>query len=568
LGMLLTTSVKPCFKWLSLAFIIAFASLGLCEVKEALRPTSLLLLQPRTAPADSEAQDAFVESLKEVLKAKLKCEVVSFTPTLPGIQLALREGRITHREVSLPHAFNNFRSLLKCLGMKVGMWVRVASVEASKKPAINRITAIELTIVPVVGDASSELIDVEKARAEEAVAIEEGKGTKQRKPKVESIPYGQLFINTILRRLKALLIALSSDYEEPTVLGEDEFAGLIAEAKGLLKSGKLEEAASILRKLAMANPGVPSIYIELGDVYERMKRFTDALLEYERATRVDAKNVEAWYRLAKLNYELGRVEDAWGAVNELLNLSQNNANHFLLAARVARQRASRIAKVAGMRMATEMQNIAKHYYQRALELEYNEDIAVEAAQCVLEMGGANAKKNAVELLRAFLSKADQDKPPLKALSMCLQLLTQMRQLDEAYGVFKQVMKDEPKREWLRQIPYELLGEILDARWAQVYGQVASLLENFWKGLISREDAYEELSWLSSDAERIAAMARELEPPQQLKQAHDRRLLCYDLFSQAIAVAKLYIETGDAIQQRRAYLLMQNAYTEWKALRKM
>jgi hypothetical protein len=64
------------------------------------------------------------------------------------------------------------------------------------------------------------------------------------------------------------------------------------------------------------------------------------------------------------------------------------------------------------------------------------------------------------------------------------------------------------------------------------------------------------------------MARELEPPQQLKQAHDRRLLCYDLFSQAIAVAKLYIETGDAIQQRRAYLLMQNAYTEWKALRKM
>jgi len=547
---------------------VFLSSLGVGEPKEPLRPTSLLLLQPRTAPADGEAQNAFVEALKEALKAKLKCEVVSFTPTLPGIQLALREGRITHREVSLPHVFNNFRSLLKCLGMKVGMWVRVASVEASKKPAINRITAIELAIVPVVGNAFSELIDVEKARAEEAASVEEGKGAKQRKPKVESIPHGQLFINTVLRRLKTTLIALSSDYEEPTALGEDELAGLIAEAKGLSKSGKLEEAAAILRKLAMANPGVSSIYIELGDVYERMKRFTDALLEYERATRVDAKNIEAWYRLARLNYELGRIEDAWRAVSELLNLSQNNANHFLLAARVARQRASRIAKVAGIRMATEMRNIAKHYYKMALDLEYSEDIAVEAAQCVLEMGGANAKKNAVELLQSFLSKADQDKPPLKALSMCLMLLIQMRQLDEAYGIFKQVMKDEPKKEWLRQIPYELLGEILDARWAQVYGQVASLLENFWKGLISREDAYEELSWLSSDAEKIAAMARELEPPQRLKQVHDRRLLCYDLFSQAIAVAKLYIETGDAIQQRRVYLLMQNAYTEWKALRKM
>ncbi|MCS7253572.1 MAG: hypothetical protein RMK18_01510 [Armatimonadota bacterium] len=543
--------------------MITLTVLCLKGLTNAAGSSAILLLQPRTAPADGAAQEALLKALNEASKTKLQCELISFTPVLPGIQLALRDGRITHREVSSPH--KNIQTLLKCLGMPVGMWVRVAEINASVKSMANRITAVEVSIATPTGDTVSEFIDADKAKMEELAALESERGRSKRKvkPKVEGIPSMQLFVNAIVRRIKAALDTASLE-ENKALPTEDEFAQLLSKARMLLKEGKLEEAAALYRKLAMLSPGIASLYVELGEVYERMKRFNDALIEYERATRVDRKCVDAWRRLAELQYSLGRVEDAWHSVQELINLSPDNARHLLLAARVARLRSSRLGRINGT-IAIEMRNIARHYYQRAIELEPNEEVAIEASEFILEVQRTNGRRSAVELLRAFLSRAKDDKLPLKALSMCLSLLIQMNQLDEAYGVFKRVLGDEPDENLLRQMPYELVGEMLDARWAQVYEQVNSLLSNFWRKLISREDALEELSWLSSDAERIAAMARKLEPPEKMRRSHDRRLLCYDLFSQAIAVAKLYIETGDPIHQRRAYLLMQNAYSEWKAL---
>jgi len=524
---------------------------------------AVLLLQPRTAPADGAAQEALLKALSEALKTKLRCELVPFTPVLPGIQLAIRDGRITHREVSSPH--KNVQALLKCMGMQVGMWVRAANIDASAKSMANRITGIEVTIVTVNANTTSEFIDVEKARAEELAAQGDERKRSERKvkSKVESMPSMQLFVNAIARRLKAALDASSLNEGATLPSEEDEFAQLVVRARKLAKDGNLEEAAGLYRKLTMLSPGVASLYVELGEVYERMKRFNDALIEYERATRVDQKNVDAWRKLAELQYNLGRVEEAWRSVQELISLSPNSAAHLLLAARIARLRSTRVGRIDGT-VAIEMRNIARHYYQQALELEPNEEVAVEAAEFI-EAQRTSGKRGAVELLRSFLSRAKGDKPPIKALSMCLRLLIQMNQLDEAYGIFKEALGDEPKEELLRQMPYELVGEVFDARWAQVYNQVVSLLDTFGRRLISREDALEELSWLSSDAERIAAMARKLEPSREMKQLHDKRLLCYDLFSQAIVVAKLYIDTGDPIHQRRAYLLMQNAYAEWKAL---
>lgn len=555
-------------KFAAVAFTaIALVLLDLNEAVCEASSNAVLFLQPRAAPADSDAQEALMKALSEALKVKLKCEVVSFTPVLPSIQLALRDGRITHREISSPHVIKNFQALLKCLGMKVGMWVRVAIIDASAKSVANRISAIELTVVPVTGDAKSELIDIEKVRGEELAAIgsEQVRSKRKVKPKVEGMPSMQLFVNAILRRLKAAFDALPVEGGERP-FDEDGYAQLLSKARELANGDKFEEAAALYRKLTMLNPGVASLYVELGEVYERMKRMTDALIEYERATRVEPKCIDAWYHLAELQYRTGRIEDAWRSVQELIELSPNSARHLLLAARIARHRSSRFRSLDGT-VAIEMRNIAMHYYQRSIEYEPNEYVVIEAAEFMLDMQKADARRNAVELLRSFLARVKGEKPPLKALSMCLSLLIQMNQLDEAYGIFKQFIGDEPNETLLRSMPYELVSEMLDVRWAQIYGQVSTLLDNFWRGLISREDALEELTWLSSDAERIAAMARKLNPPSGMKRNHDRRLLCYDLFSQAIAVAKLYIETGDPIHQRRTYLLMQNACNEWRALHK-
>ncbi|HID06453.1 MAG TPA: tetratricopeptide repeat protein [Armatimonadetes bacterium] len=569
----------PCYSVIFVVTLIAnsMQALGVRDAKAKAKANApvtapqvlILLLEPRAAPVDDDAQEALVRNFKEAIKTQLKGEVISFTPILPSIQRAMQEHRLTRRQVASPYEPSNFKHILRVLGASIGLWMRVAEVDEKAKRVDDRITQVEVHIVPSRGEGSSELIDIEQLRAEAQSALDDGKRAKKRmrskkRRKRSSATHVQLFVTALIKRIQqAVATSPSGDDAGEETTDSSNLADALARARALAKQRKWEDAATIYRKLIRQNPDNTMLYIELGQLYENARRLTDAVLEYERATRVDPKCVEAWRRLAMLQYKRQRAIEALRAALTLIALAPDDSQHYFIAARAARLRAVQLSRVYAGWDVMELQRRAQEYYRKALELNPDDtNIVAEAVEYLIEL---HKRDEALKLLRQHISRS---KSTPRLLALCLTLLTGMNRYDEAYGVLKQALGDPAKEQLLKSLPFEPVIKTLDSHWVQVFNETVRLLENFAEGLISREDAQEELDWLSDDAERTAAIARKLTPPVAHRRSHEHRLLSYELFSQAVSVTLLYIESGDSLHLRRAYLLYENARAEWRTAQRL
>ena len=112
------------------------------------------------------------------------------------------------------------------------------------------------------------------------------------------------------------------------------------------KEGRLDEAASIYRKILRDHGGSATLFFNLGNILYQ-QRMPDAAAErFDDAVRCDASNASAWYNLGSVLANLGRCREAVLALQEAVNLKPDFANaHFNLALALERVAEWRKAQV-------------------------------------------------------------------------------------------------------------------------------------------------------------------------------------------------------------------------------
>jgi cytochrome c-type biogenesis protein CcmH/NrfG len=86
-----------------------------------------------------------------------------------------------------------------------------------------------------------------------------------------------------------------------------------------------QKAAPLLEKLK-GDPNNSGLLTEIGNIYKATHQFTDAAGYYDRALRVDPKNVPIRIEMASCMYYNGDVDGAIGQLQQSLRYQPNDAN--------------------------------------------------------------------------------------------------------------------------------------------------------------------------------------------------------------------------------------------------
>ena len=107
------------------------------------------------------------------------------------------------------------------------------------------------------------------------------------------------------------------------------------EVLNLLKENKLEEAQNKISALLKKNPNEPEYY-NLQALFETLKKDTTAAQQsYEKAIKLDPKNILAHLGSAKLALDGGQLDKAKEYANKALAINDKTINAYLLLADIA-----------------------------------------------------------------------------------------------------------------------------------------------------------------------------------------------------------------------------------------
>ena len=99
----------------------------------------------------------------------------------------------------------------------------------------------------------------------------------------------------------------------------------------LFEEGREDEALVYLKKAEKADRSAPGLYVKLGDVYRKMKRWPDAERSYQKALKIDSENSEAHLGLSQcFLYARRNRKTAESALASLGLRYHNPRGHFVL----------------------------------------------------------------------------------------------------------------------------------------------------------------------------------------------------------------------------------------------
>lgn len=84
---------------------------------------------------------------------------------------------------------------------------------------------------------------------------------------------------------------------------------------------KLYESSPDVGKLSQS---IADAHFYLGEIYDILNRTDDALAEYQQATKLDPKYVEAWFEMGTINYNRGNYAEAVNNYKEVTRLKNDN----------------------------------------------------------------------------------------------------------------------------------------------------------------------------------------------------------------------------------------------------
>ena len=131
-----------------------------------------------------------------------------------------------------------------------------------------------------------------------------------------------------------------------------------------LSLGELDEGLTALLRAEQVNPGNPSIYIQIGDIYARMRRWDDARIAYEKAIAADKDNALAYQGLSSVYRRLGQnqetVDTALQAVSLLHRLPLAHFNLGVAMARAGETDRAILAFETALRFNPQMTNAHRY----------------------------------------------------------------------------------------------------------------------------------------------------------------------------------------------------------------
>jgi tetratricopeptide (TPR) repeat protein len=103
-------------------------------------------------------------------------------------------------------------------------------------------------------------------------------------------------------------------------------------AQVLAGTGRSEEAFQILKQAEGRDPSSVPIRMDLGQFYQLKGAFQHAAAEYEAVTAVDKRNAQAWYLLAKCDFNMQKLSQAQESMNRALKLQPNDPAFLMFGA--------------------------------------------------------------------------------------------------------------------------------------------------------------------------------------------------------------------------------------------
>jgi len=100
-------------------------------------------------------------------------------------------------------------------------------------------------------------------------------------------------------------------------------------AEILMSLGKYEEAILVLKDLNDESKMTAASCYMLGECYENLAEWHDALHYYRLSTRLDPNFSDAWLSIGVVIYKLGSIDEALGYVLKALRLDPNNVDALL-----------------------------------------------------------------------------------------------------------------------------------------------------------------------------------------------------------------------------------------------
>jgi predicted AlkP superfamily phosphohydrolase/phosphomutase/tetratricopeptide (TPR) repeat protein len=139
----------------------------------------------------------------------------------------------------------------------------------------------------------------------------------------------------------------------------------------LFEEGEKDEALVYLKRAERADSTQPGLYIKLGDVYQKMKRWPEAKRNYQMALKIDPESAEAHLGLSECYLYTKRARKAAESALASLGLKYHNPKgHFLLG--IALHRIGRIAQaVDALKVAVSQNPLYTQAYKRLASIVEN-----------------------------------------------------------------------------------------------------------------------------------------------------------------------------------------------------
>ena len=117
--------------------------------------------------------------------------------------------------------------------------------------------------------------------------------------------------------------------------GAEKLAQQIAQGKALLAEGKYDAAAGELLKATALDKNSMEAWLQLGHAYAAQKKYDVALAAYVAAKRIDRHSIAPHVAHAKVQVELGHIEQATTELNFVVEMDPKNLEALLLLAKVS-----------------------------------------------------------------------------------------------------------------------------------------------------------------------------------------------------------------------------------------
>jgi tetratricopeptide (TPR) repeat protein len=109
-------------------------------------------------------------------------------------------------------------------------------------------------------------------------------------------------------------------------------------AEQLLSRGEAEKARDILKKLRDQEPGNPLVHHFLGKAYQKLGKWDQAILEFQKVLAINPDDVYSHFVLATSFYRAGKSEDALREAKNVLSYLEEHFETLMLLARIFGER--------------------------------------------------------------------------------------------------------------------------------------------------------------------------------------------------------------------------------------